>query len=256
MSEENTGTTNIESTSPNGSVEKGLSGDYELSIGSLFQDSWALIQGRKLTCVIAVILLIVSIGAINFVAEFVLELISPASQSGSPDASLQLEPSTGIAFVIQLIVLMVSTPINVGLTLLGIKLVSGQEAQPTSIFEYFPHTIKLFLLMVTMYILVFIGFLLLVIPGLYLGIAYIYAPALMVEKNMGIWEALETSRKTVTHKWFTVFFTVLLLLIVIFISSLPVLIGLIWTLPLAVMLTGLMYKQMFGIETTNAIQNI
>jgi len=86
----------------------------------------------------------------------------------------------------------------------------------------------------------------LILPGLYLSIAYTFTMPLIVDKNMGVWDAMELSRKTVTKHWFKVFGLVLLLGIIALISAIPLGAGLIWTVPLMFMtLYGLLYPVMF-----------
>ena len=58
-------------------------------------------------------------------------------------------------------------------------------------------------------LLVTIGFMMLLIPGIYLCVAYIYTPILILDKKLGVWTAMEVSRRLVTAHWFTVFFMLL-----------------------------------------------
>ena len=80
-----------------------------------------------------------------------------------------------------------------------------------------------------------------------LGLQPAAAP-LMVEKNMGIWEAMETSRKAITHCWFRYFGLALLSGLVMFGGALALGIGLIWTMPMAMLMFASVYHEMFGFE--------
>ena len=53
-----------------------------------------------------------------------------------------------------------------------------------------------------MTLMIIIGFILLVIPGIYLSFAYMFSLPLMIEKDLTAWQALEVSRKAVTRIWF------------------------------------------------------
>ena len=99
-----------------------------------------------------------------------------------------------------------------------------------------------------MSILIALGFMLLIIPGIYLSIAYMFALPLIVEKNMDFWQAMETSRKAVTQHWFKLFFTGVLMVIIYLISTIPLGLGLIWTIPMFVALHGVLYRRIFGID--------
>lgn len=217
-----------------GSVEKGVAGDYELSIGGIFSEAGSRLKGSKRTLWLAVILMVISAIAIQFVATFLLGLLPlPVVLSG---------------VLVQVVITLFTTPISVGMILVAVKLAADAQASGTSIFNYFHMMIKLFLQALLMYLLIFIGFVLLVLPGIYLTFAYMFSATLMVEKNMGIWEAMEVSRKAVTHKWFTLFFTWIIIFIMIVVSFIPLGIGLIWTVPLSMLCFGVAYKTLFGVE--------
>ena len=90
--------------------------------------------------------------------------------------------------------------------------------------------------------------LLFVIPGIYLMYAYMFAMPLIVEKKMGAWHALETSRKAVSKVWFRFFGFVWLLMLINAIAAIPLGLGWIWTLPWSVLAFAMVYIKMFGAE--------
>jgi len=95
-----------------------------------------------------------------------------------------------------------------------------------------------------------IGFVLLILPGIYLSIAYVFTLPLIADKNMTVWEAMEFSRKSVTKHWFKVFGLLFLLSLMMAVGTLALGIGLIWAIPLMfVTLYGLLYPLIFdGVE--------
>lgn len=103
-------------------------------------------------------------------------------------------------------------------------------------------------LYIVMTILILIGFVLLIVPGIYLSIAYAMALPLMAEKEMGIWESLETSRKAITKKWFPFFGFFIVMMLIMLAGALALGIGLIWAMPLTVIAYGIVYRNMFGVE--------
>jgi uncharacterized membrane protein len=54
-------------------------------------------------------------------------------------------------------------------------------------------------------ILITIGVLLCIAPGIYLAVAYAFSIPLIMEKDQAFWDAMENSRKTVTPQWFQLF---------------------------------------------------
>jgi len=99
-----------------------------------------------------------------------------------------------------------------------------------------------------MTLLIMLGFVLLILPGIYLSFAYGMAFPLLIDKKMGIWEAMETSRKAISKCWFRYFGLIIVLLLIAVAATIPLGIGLIWALPLASMVIGVLYVKMFGFE--------
>ncbi len=77
---------------------------------------------------------------------------------------------------------------------------------------------------------------------------YYLAFPLIVDKNLGPWEALEASRKAVGKRWFAVFGFAFLLGLINMVAMIPMGIGLVWSVPLSVIAFGILYRNVFGCE--------
>ena len=223
-------------TSEFGSVERGIAGDYEMSFGGVFSEAADLLKGSKTPILLSFLLL--------FACSMGLGIVSGIL--GAILGAMGLGPVSAI--IMQVLIILVTTPLSAGMFIVAIKLAAKHKTSPTSIFNYYSRMMPLFLGMLLLYLMIIIGYILLIIPGIYLSIAYIYALPLIAEKGMSPWQALETSRKTVTHRWFLVFGLLIVMTIINMIAMIPLGIGLIWTLPLTMLVMGVMYKVMFGIE--------
>ena len=141
----------------------------------------------------------------------------------------------------------VDVALAAGIWMLGVKLASGIKAEAQEVYAYielFPKLLATYLLMT---VLTMAGLVLLILPGIYLAVAYVLASILVVDRKLGIWEALETSRKALTPCWFRIFFLVLIFGLILLLSAVTV-VGLIWTLPMGVMLKGVVYREVFGYQ--------
>ncbi len=226
-----------------GSLEKGIAGDYEFSIGDTLSEAWEKTNGAKLTFNLAFFLyFLVAIG-VMVVAQFILIPFIP-SEPGA-DTSLFMIVWIGQQVIINLILM----PIVMGMFLLGLRRAVDAPVNATSIFGYYNKALTLLLTLIIMYVMLTIGFVLLVIPGIYLSIAYILAMPLVVEKNLSPWQALEASRKAISKNWFTVFGFMIVMGLILFVSALPLGIGMIWTMPMLMIAYGIMYRNIFGCET-------
>ncbi len=164
-----------------------------------------------------------------------------------PEFTLNYIGLSAISGILQYLII---GPIAIGFVMVCIKIAVDQPRQPTDIFNYFSYLGKLLATYVVMYVLILIGFCLLILPGIYLAVSYYYALPLVVEKNLNVWQALEASRKAVTHVWFKVFGLFLLLGLICVLAIIPLGIGLIWALPLTMIAYGVVYRNIFGVEQT------
>lgn len=154
------------------------------------------------------------------------------------------------ASLTQVIVNILVYPLGIGLGLLGIRRAAGKDTPLSTLWEPYSQFIPLVVMLVLMGLLIVGGFFLLVLPGIYLAVAYSFAPYLMIEKNMGVWEALETSRKAITTCWWRYFGLLLIAVLLFIVGTIPLLIGLVWVLPIMAIAIGEVFVATF--ETASA----
>lgn len=230
-----------------GSLERGIRGDYEFSMGSVISEAWALVSGNKMAVFVAFLL---------YCAAYVGIAMGAGLIFGVPMAFMTDSPvMVGVLAVLQqLVIMLVGMPLWLGLAMVGVKLSIGVPAPAGSVFGYFNRTLKLFATMILMYLMILIGLMLLVIPGIYLMIAYSQAMLLVADKNLSPWQALESSRKAVGHHWFGVFGVMFVLWFIVALSMIPLGIGLIWTMPLVLIAMGIIYRNMFGVSSVTVAE--
>ena len=208
--------------------------EYDFDIIPMIKAGFARIEGVKLQFVIAFVIYIL----VAIVVQTLLGLIFPQGTTESPNFLNQQ-----IVGILSYPVLM---PIMAGIIMMAIEHGRGEEINFKSVLNYYHLTGKVALAGILIYIMTMVGFVLLVIPAIYVSVAYVFTLPLIVDKNMEVWEAMEHSRKTVTKHWFKVAGLMGALSIVMFLSAIPLGIGLVWTVPLMfVTLYGLAYPVMF-----------
>ncbi|WP_299942688.1 hypothetical protein [uncultured Microbulbifer sp.] len=218
-----------------GSIEKGIAGDYSFSIGETISEGWRLSKGKKRTIWLGMLLYMVALLVITAVAGFITGVFTAEG-----DASI----TQGLIY--NLITTIIGLPLAAGLTMIGIKIARGEETSGTEVLAYFDKIIPLVIVNFLMGLFILIGFILLVIPGIYLMVAYIFAIPLVVDQNLGPWQALEASRKAVTKNWFSFLGFLILALLIVLAGFLAVFIGTIWALPLIFIAIGVAYRKVFG----------
>lgn len=226
-----------------GSIASGVAGNYDLPIGGIISEAWASTKGIKGTVWLAVVLYIVVLGIFAGLLNYVLRWFGLSYVEGDPK-----EKMVAFQLLSQGLQMFVTMPLWAGMAMLGIKLAVRAPVEATEIFAYFKKVLPLIGTMLLMYLMIIIGFCLLILPGIYLTVAYFMAMPLVVEKNLGPWEALEVSRKAITHHWFKLFGLYFVFGLIFILSMIPLFIGMIWTLPMSVLLTGIVYRTIFGFE--------
>lgn len=224
-----------------GSLENGIAGNYDFSIGAILSEAWERTSGSKGTLWLAFLVYMIVIGVLLGMADVILGALGIKFQPGDPMSKMIVSQLAS-----QVIQILVSGPLIAGFVMVGIKLVVRASTGPNELFQYFNKFLPLLATTLLMYLMIFIGFCLLIIPGIYLSVAYILAIPLVAEKNLSPWQALEASRKAITHRWFGVFGLYLVLLLIMIVAMIPLGIGLIWVFPMAMLIYGIVYRNIFG----------
>lgn len=231
----------IEAAGDYGSIEKALAGDYELSIGNLLSEAWAATNGNKMVLNMAM-LSYVAVMIVYFVISAGLELVTGATDE---------QPGLGATLLtlpVDLVFYGVTSALSAGLYVLAARLSMERSGSAGEIFRYLNKTLKALGTYVLMIIMIVIGFILLVLPGIYLSIAYIMAIPLALEKDLSPWQALETSRKALSKKWFAVFGLMIVVGVLGLVGLLTLGIGFIWLAPMIALAYGILYRDIFGLE--------
>jgi hypothetical protein len=219
-----------------GTLEGGIAGEYDLKISAVLGEAWRRTRGLKGSFWAAAIVVFLVI----FVINFAVGLFAGAVPEAGAGMLLHFLLQIGLSLVIY--------PFLLGLLMLSVRHVVELPIGYSMAFAYFGCTWRVLLAALLMTIITFIGFLLLVLPGIYLSFAYMLTLPLIAEKGLGSWRAMEASRRAVTAHWFKVFFLFVIMSFIIALSVIPLGIGLIWTYPMLMNVIAIIYREAFGVE--------
>lgn len=219
------------------SIEEALARGYDFRIGDVLGEAWRKVKGMKGTLVVAAIIYAVAVNLLSFVIAFVLGLLGLIHDS---------EPGA-LQIIVSVLAGALCYPLLAGLNMIGIRRAADQPATINELFTYFGLFVPLLVTGLAITVLTYLGLILLVLPGIYLGVSYALAIPLVVERGLSPWQAMEASRKAVGQHWFKVFGLFLALGLIMMLSAIPLLIGLVWTLPLAFIAIGVLYRTIFGV---------
>ncbi|MBU1566459.1 MAG: hypothetical protein KJ630_12640 [Proteobacteria bacterium] len=214
---------------------------HSFTIGGLLKEAWAKTKGVKATVwagsAVMYLTLIILVACGAFLLPYQENKYDGINISGVLGDVL-----------FQLITNAVSVIFSAGLIFIGIRKVAGENVTWKMVFEGFSVAGKLIVATILQTILVSIGILLLVLPGIYLAIGYAMTIPLIVDRKMSPWQAMETSRKAIHGEWWKMFGLFIVMGLISLVSMVPIGIGLIWTWPMFVVLGGVVYRSFFGIE--------
>jgi uncharacterized membrane protein len=215
-----------------GSLEDALAGRYSFEIGDVMREAWGITAGMKKSFWGGAILLYLAYISIALIGGVV------------------FKNSRALAMVFNIILGAIAPVIFIGLISMGIRRAAGLRIAFDTAFGSFNRAAPAFIAGLLQTLLTYIGLILLIIPGIYLAIAYCMTMPLIVDRNFTPWQALETSRKAVSKRWFQYFGLLFVMGLVVCLSAIPLGIGLIWTGPWAMNVLGVVYRRTFGITQT------
>lgn len=146
-------------------------------------------------------------------------------------------------------------PLNAGLFIVAFKLLKQRPTTFGDFFLGFNNFLQFFVANLLMSILVFAASLLLLLPGIYLGVAYSFTTALIVDRKFDFWEAMETSRKVITKRWFSFFGFVVVLVLINIVGVLLLGVGVLITFPLTACAIAAAYQDILGLSPTSMIED-
>ena len=208
------------------------------TIRSVLTSAWEKQKGVKRTILLSGLIYLV----IAFLLESMIRLLlgEPVGLTQTPaeDFSWQVE-------WIGIITSLLLAPLFYGIFYLGIRRSAEEILSVKMIFEPFSLFLKLVGVSLLTGFFIGIGFLLLVLPGIYLILACYFAPYLILGKDMSIWQSLEKSMKAMNKCWWRFLGLMSLLLLLNLLGAIMLFIPLIWTIPISVIAIGEVYIASF-----------
>lgn len=122
---------------------------------------------------------------------------------------------------------------NGGLYFFYIKKVRGESSELGDAFSGFSLALgPLILTGLVVGLMTLAGFILLILPGIYLAVAYAFAYMLVIDRKMEFWAAMEVSRRVITSQWWRMFGLMIVGAIIAVLGVLGLLIGIFITVPI------------------------
>ncbi len=254
-----------------GKLQNNIAMPYQFTIESIISESWKRVKGVKATywgATLLYVLIYAALIGLGYIATYL--------YVGSLNADL---PAVQISTTItRLIAALITLPLPFGIYLLALYHSVNLPIKVKQMLKTYRFYWKILVLLAIIYIgVIFItvvtscvviflliktspitptwlhysAFLAGILGGFavaYFSFSLVYAPLLVIEKQLGIFQAIKTSFLAFNQHGLKIIVTMLCLLVILFISAIPLGIGLIWTLPMLYNSMGIFYRIQFGVE--------
>lgn len=201
---------------------------YSFSISAVIEESWGLVKQH--------LGLHIGFTLVFFIAAGVLSQIE---------------------FIGPLLNLFINPLITAGIIIVGYRTAHNQPVEFQHFFEGFQKFSALWPTFILSYLFTLIGFVLLVIPGIYLAVCYALVIPLLLfhQSNNSIVENLEFLRKALSKNWFLLFGFFLVLILINVLGILTCGIGLLFSYPVTMISTYVLFKNIFGLPLEENIDD-
>ena len=215
-----------------GSIENTLSGYAELDIGDVFSEAWEKTKGIKGYVIGGGILLYLGVLVVSLILGVLFGLGEQTIIGG---------------LVGQLVFMMMIYPFIAGVFPLGLRQSVGIPVSFDQQFNQYGMMLPILGIALVQTVATLIGFMLLILPGIYVAIALGLAIPLKVEKQLGVVESLTTSVQLVNKKFLNVAVLAIVASLVASFSFITI-IGWIWAMPWMLMVFAITYRQLAGVS--------
>ncbi len=220
--------------------EEIVPGSQVLPVGAILSRSWELTKRH--------FPLILGAGLVYFLLSYLArgidELVTQPFVTGhTPEGDPILSaPGQVVAFVDAVVIMVIDIFLTLGLTRIGLNLVSGKPAEFRMLFGEGGKLVNAVAAYILYGLMVLVGLILLVVPGIYLALRFGQFYIAIVDKNLGPIEALQySSRITAGNKWNLLGLGIVCFFIVLG-GVLALLVGLIVALPVVTMASYVAYR--------------
>ena len=124
--------------------------------------------------------------------------------------------------------------INLGYFYVARKIKLGEKPEFEDFFKPFNAFGNIVGISLVVFILTLVGFLCLIIPGIYLGVAWsLSLPIIYFYSGVGLWDSMEASRRVVTKNWWWFLLLFICIVLINIVGAICLLVGLLITIPVS-----------------------
>ncbi len=239
-----------------GSIEKAVTGDYQIHIKPVLQEAWAMTNKSRVS---------MNLGMFFSIAVGVFITLLVTSYLGGVEQVFKDQQATAM---LNILVTLVVYPFLVGVEMMGVFHAVGLKTHAKLVFAFLKRGSWVAICALLSSTIVTMGLSLFYLPGIYLAVALSLVLPLVVEKKLSPLKAIALSLRATRFQWFNLFAIYLLLFFVligtlmpfVFLASTEIAVvggvitifALTYLIPLFYNVKGILYREIFGMQLSIA----
>lgn len=214
-----------------------------IDAGDVLGRAWTIYKDQMLMCIGGVLI----VGILNWLVGQIVNVGSTVVGELAGEQEVALAFSMLGSFAAQLFALW----LNIGLKLLLLNIARGRTASLGHLFQGGPYFLTALVATILVFLINLAGLMLLIIPGIIFALMLSQYLYLIVDRNVGIIESLELSRRITYGNKLTIFVIGLLATALVVLGLLMCCVGVIFTGPLVSLMSAVAYLAMTGQPTAD-----
>lgn len=180
---------------------------------------------------------------VPLLVSFVIDIITNVPRDEKTEITGAIALSIVVVFIVKYLI---STLFNLGVFKIQLKATNGEKPKYIDLINGFDVYWK-FLIVTILYSLVVLGgLILLIIPGIYFAITYMFAPFLIVDKKMSVSDAFTKSKQMTKGRVWSILLFIVLSVIFTLLGLIVLLVGVIVTAMISGLALIQLYKQLLN----------
>lgn len=180
---------------------------------------------------------LIGIVLVAFIVSWIFSTITNNLSNGGMEPNFM----SSLVYIVGMIVNMI---IGMGLAKISITLARGGKPEWEDLYNQYPKTLNYLVASILFGLMVIVGLILLVIPGIYLAIRFHMYSYLIVDKNLGAIEALKQSSVITKGSMWNLFLFWIVSIIVVIIGAILFFVGLLVAVPVVLVAGGYVYNKL------------
>ena len=158
--------------------------------------------------------------------------------------NVAFEEVMAVALLASIVVTIVQTVFEIGLIKIGLDIIENKKPNFKDLYSNYTLFLPFFLTSIILGIIIIVGFILLIIPGIYLAVRYQFTSFVIVDKKLSYWTAIKKAGELTKGRWMQIFLFDLALIGLNLLGLLALGIGLLLTIPTSFFASVYLYRRL------------